>query len=176
MIAVTLGLLFVIISVYTLLVWLIRTRLYDSQSCSRPRPILLHKGSPPTPLKHIVEARLEENASHDLSLVIPAYNEAFRLPPMLAEALHYLNDRASSSEELIEVIIVDDGSTDLTVQVVIDMANNYKGRLDVKLLIIPKNTGKGNAIIQVAKSITSPSPHLSLFREFDALWAKKFSS
>jgi dolichyl-phosphate beta-glucosyltransferase len=46
-----------------------------------------------------------------LSVVIPAYNEAERLPPTLERVLGYLRGRAVSHE----VVVVDDGSRDQTV-------------------------------------------------------------
>lgn len=44
-----------------------------------------------------------------LSLVLPAYNEARRLPPYLESVLPYLAERYGDA---CEVIVVDDGSTD----------------------------------------------------------------
>jgi glycosyltransferase involved in cell wall biosynthesis len=49
-----------------------------------------------------------------LSVVIPAYNEAHRLPESLRQLHAWLNDQPYSSE----VIVVDDGSTDGTANVV----------------------------------------------------------
>jgi dolichyl-phosphate beta-glucosyltransferase len=49
-----------------------------------------------------------------LSVVIPAFNEARRLPDTLAEVLSYLTRQAYRSE----VLVVDDGSTDETARLV----------------------------------------------------------
>lgn len=49
-----------------------------------------------------------------LSIIIPAYNEAHRLPESLRQLRLWLNDQPYSSE----VIVVDDGSTDETAKVV----------------------------------------------------------
>src|SRR5262245_2136334 len=49
-----------------------------------------------------------------LSLVIPAYNEALRLPATLRRVHEYLDETG----EEYEVIVVDDGSTDDTVAAV----------------------------------------------------------
>jgi dolichyl-phosphate beta-glucosyltransferase len=49
-----------------------------------------------------------------LSLIIPAYNEELRLPQTLGHAIEYLRSQPYSSE----IIVVDDGSTDGTEQVV----------------------------------------------------------
>jgi dolichyl-phosphate beta-glucosyltransferase len=45
-----------------------------------------------------------------LSVVVPAYNEALRLPGTLEQLREYLE----ASDERYEVIVVDDGSTDGT--------------------------------------------------------------
>jgi len=73
----------------------------------------------------------------ELSVVIPAYNEAERLGPSLDRALEYLERRGGS----FEVLVVDDGSSDATGQV----AASYAAR-NVRLLAHPLNRGKGAAL------------------------------
>jgi len=73
----------------------------------------------------------------ELSVVIPAYNEAERLGPSLDRALDYLETRGAS----FEVLVVDDGSADATGEV----AAAYAGR-NVRLLTLPRNRGKGAAL------------------------------
>jgi len=73
----------------------------------------------------------------ELSVVIPAYNEAERLGPSLDRALEYLERRGGS----FEVLVVDDGSSDATGQV----AAAYAAR-NVRLLAHPRNRGKGAAL------------------------------
>ena len=53
---------------------------------------------------------------HELSIVIPAYNEAKRLP----QALRLLLPQVESRFEKIQIIVVDDGSTDSTARIVKD--------------------------------------------------------
>ncbi|MEN6403300.1 MAG: dolichyl-phosphate beta-glucosyltransferase [Armatimonadia bacterium] len=55
----------------------------------------------------------ETNDSIHLSLIIPAYNEALRLPPTLTRVLEYLSAQPFTTE----LIIVDDGSSDGTGEV-----------------------------------------------------------
>jgi dolichyl-phosphate beta-glucosyltransferase len=72
----------------------------------------------------------------ELSIVIPAYNEASRLPRSLPKILAYLKKQPFTWE----VIVVDDGSVDETSQV----ATSYG--TDVRLIRHPKNLGKGAAV------------------------------
>lgn len=75
-----------------------------------------------------------------LSLVIPAYNEAQRLPPFLQTIVDY--DRAHP-QDIYEVIVVDDGSTDATART----AENARAQLSkLKLLRQATNLGKGAAV------------------------------
>ena len=74
-----------------------------------------------------------------LSVVIPAYNEAGRLPRTLREVLDHL----ARAGRRAEVIVVDDGSTDETATRVLEAA---AADPRVRLLKLPKNQGKGYAV------------------------------
>jgi dolichyl-phosphate beta-glucosyltransferase len=80
-----------------------------------------------------------------LSLVIPAFNEEARLPALL-ETLATSADEAARSAgfELLEVVLVDDGSTDATRRM-LDDAGAADPRLK-PLLGSGENRGKGAAI------------------------------
>ncbi len=56
-----------------------------------------------------------------LSVIIPAYNEAVRLPQTLSTVLSYLKAQPYS----VEVLVVDDGSTDSTVTLAKEAAQCY---------------------------------------------------
>jgi glycosyltransferase involved in cell wall biosynthesis len=70
-----------------------------------------------------------------LSIVVPAYNEERRIEATLRKIRAY----AEAKERRVEVIVVDDGSTDATVQVV--------GKFpEVRILRLSANRGKGYAV------------------------------
>ena len=74
-----------------------------------------------------------------LSIVMPAYNEARRLPGTLPRVVEY----ASRLDEPAEIILVDDGSSDGTAEVTASIA--AKSSL-VTLLRSDRNRGKGAAV------------------------------
>lgn len=73
----------------------------------------------------------------DLSVVIPAFNEASRLGDSLEQLLPYLEKRRTP----FEVLVVDDGSADTTA----DVARQYAHR-GVWVLELSRNRGKGAAL------------------------------
>ncbi|HRZ16769.1 MAG TPA: glycosyltransferase, partial [Candidatus Hydrogenedentes bacterium] len=75
-----------------------------------------------------------------LSLVIPAYNEAARIGPTLEQARDYLRRQDGGAE----IIVVDDGSTDGTADVVRGFASADGPA--VRLHVFPENRGKGAAV------------------------------
>jgi len=73
------------------------------------------------------------------SIVIPAYNEAERLPRYLREVVGYFDGR----DEPYEVLVVDDGSVDDTSGAVHKLQQVHPG---VALVRFPSNRGKGRAV------------------------------
>jgi dolichyl-phosphate beta-glucosyltransferase len=74
------------------------------------------------------------------SLIIPAFNEAQRLPRFLPSVRAHLSQHYGGS---YEVIVVDDGSKDGTSGVVNDLADHWP---QSKLLTHAQNRGKGSAV------------------------------
>lgn len=75
-----------------------------------------------------------------LSIVIPAYNEASRLPATLSRVQRYL---AARQDPFQEVLVVDDGSRDETARIVEDFARTHPA---FRLVANPGNRGKGYAV------------------------------
>ena len=80
-----------------------------------------------------------------LSLIIPAYNEADRIGPSLEKAFRYFEGVDYDGE----IIVVDDGSTDRTVQAVkeaFDRKPIELNRFMTRILVLDGNKGKGAAV------------------------------
>jgi dolichyl-phosphate beta-glucosyltransferase len=78
----------------------------------------------------------------ELSIIIPAYNEEQRLPRALSRICEYLANQSMEMER-IEIIVVDDGSTDRTARIVQD----WKGEISsLRLLSNGVNRGKGYSV------------------------------
>jgi len=76
-----------------------------------------------------------------LSVIIPAYNEAKRITPTLVD----INRHLSKAEYSSEVIVVDDGSKDSTVEVVKKFSNLMK---NLRVIDNKENHGKGWVVRQ----------------------------
>jgi len=75
-----------------------------------------------------------------LSVVLPAYNEAERLPPFLASVRRYLD---AAQPGRYEVIVVDDGSDDRLPEVLASLAEEWPS---LGVMRHPENRGKGAAV------------------------------
>lgn len=92
-----------------------------------------------------------------VSVVLPAYNESHRLPATLEGIRPYLDSRFGH----YEVLVVDDGSTDTTAEIVRNAAASWP---NIKLLMQPRNMGKGAA---VRRGCLEASCELVLFMDAD---------
>ncbi len=109
----------------------------------------------------IIKLRLRRS----ISIIIPAFNEAKRLPSTLARMRHYLD---ASQWEFAEIVVVDDGSRDGTAAVA--------EAAGVRVLRNPGNRGKGYSVrhgMLDAKgewSLFSDADLSTPIEELDRLW------
>jgi len=94
----------------------------------------------------------------DLSVVIPAYNEAQRLPPYLALVRRYLE---SEYPDRYEVVVVDDGSEDGLANVLAQAGADWPR---LRGIAHPHNQGKGAA---VRTGVLAARGRLVLFADAD---------
>jgi len=73
------------------------------------------------------------------SIVIPAYNESARIPKTLESVLSYIHAQGWDAE----IVVVNDGSSDATAEVVRAFARNAP---EVRLIENPGNHGKGYSV------------------------------
>lgn len=68
---------------------------------------------------------------------------------MLEETVGHLQSRQKKDSKFTyEIIIVDDGSRDNTVDIALEFAKSHKD-VDLRVLALEKNRGKGGAVTQV---------------------------
>ncbi|XP_003745742.1 dolichyl-phosphate beta-glucosyltransferase [Galendromus occidentalis] len=90
--------------------------------------------------------KISDAPEKTLSVIIPAYNEAERLPPMLEECTQYLEKRCKEDTSFTyEIIVVDDGSKDRTSETAQKWAALY-GQDKFRVLTLVRNRGKGGAV------------------------------
>ena len=76
-----------------------------------------------------------------LSIIIPAYNEAERLPKTLVD----MDRRLEHASYSYEIVVVSDGSKDNTVEVVKNMMKMVR---NLKVIDLKDNSGKGGTVRQ----------------------------
>mgnify|MGYP002381817182 CR=1 FL=1 len=97
----------------------------------------------------------------DLSIVIPAHNEAARILPHLSSIQDYL----STQKRSYEIIVVDDGSHDDTIKVVRDFTKQEPA---LRVIPLPTCVGKGGAVRQ---GMLAARGRLQLFTDADGATA-----
>ena len=94
---------------------------------------------------------LDSTQSCDLSVIIPAFKEATRVPQSLKgtllAAVDHLQEYARQNRGFSwEIIVVDDGSPDGTADSVINWTNHLPCAEHIRVVSLPCNMGKGAAV------------------------------
>ncbi|KAH7319924.1 family 2 glycosyltransferase [Stachybotrys elegans] len=129
-----------------------------------------------------------------LSVILPAYNEADRIIPTLEEAVPYLDQhfgrsptaaapgksasatkrhtRSSAAKALAgyEILVVNDGSKDRTVDVVLEYAREHDLHHIIRIITLEKNRGKGGGVTHGLRHVRG---EYALFADADG--ASRFS-
>lgn len=111
----------------------------------------------PRPL--FIENESDQIMSPNLSMIVPAYNEAARLATTLRTIIDYLND----TEPDAELIVVDDGSRDETTAVAVKAVANC-GAISARVIRYEANRGKGYA---VRTGLLAANASVALFSDAD---------
>ena len=96
----------------------------------------------------------------DLTIVIPCFNEALRLPRTLTETRLYFEQ----SDKRVEVLVVSDGSTDNTRQIAEELFATLPSHMIGKVIEYFPNRGKGFAI---ARGMEAAQGERILFMDAD---------
>jgi hypothetical protein len=91
---------------------------------------------------------LDSCGSRSLSVIIPAYKEATRVPQslrgtLLAAVDHLQEHQRQNRDFSWEIIVVDDGSPDDTANAVIQWTNHLLCAVRIRFISMPCNMGKG---------------------------------
>jgi cellulose synthase/poly-beta-1,6-N-acetylglucosamine synthase-like glycosyltransferase len=107
------------------------------------------------------QLKLDRNFSPPLSILVPAYNEE----KVIQKKLENLAE-VSYPKEKLEIIVIDDCSTDRTLDKIKDFAKKYP-ELNIKVLKMPQRVGKANALNEGLKL---SSNEIIVMTDADSLW------
>lgn len=88
---------------------------------------------------------------NSLSIVIPIFNEGKRLSQTFSEIISFIEKKIFSQ---LEIIFVDDGSTDISKNLIFEFIKTTKNKyplIHLNIISYPRNQGKGYAVAQGMK-------------------------
>jgi dolichyl-phosphate beta-glucosyltransferase len=106
------------------------------------------------------------NHSFDISLIIPAYNEAGLIGVTLQTLMDYLNTKKIH----YQIIVVDDGSTDDTAKLAFKFVNDTGDKGQLIILKNDRNRGKGYSL---KKGFLAANGSIRLFIDADLPYEKE---
>jgi len=122
---------------------------------------------------------LGDAPSVQLSIIVPAYDEASRLKPMIDSTLEHM--RSLKPHRSFEIIIVDDGSKDDTSDLALKLSiSNAKAKSgdEIRVVRLKTNRGKGGAVKHGAmhargeRILFVDADGATRFSDLEALWGK----
>lgn len=115
------------------------------QLAKQPTPVWLHKPNASAEISHRKDTKLEV----DFSFVIPSYNEDTRILTTLESTTAFLEELTSATSLTYEIVIVDDGSKDKTLEVVQNFVQFIEnGSQNFRVYQLHSNCGKGVAVTE----------------------------
>lgn len=89
----------------------------------------------------------------DFALIVPAFNEAARIKNTTEHLVLFFNTNPYWSNKTVTLVLVNDGSTDTTEEIICASTAPTNGRLNIITVSYSNNLGKGGAIQAGIKSL-----------------------
>ena len=138
----------IIIGFASLVAGCVRNAVILERQSRTPASVLSYTLDDPNPAAVSQPTFRQQDISVDFSLVIPCYNEAKRITRTLETTKQYFDSlRDGQGHPLTyEVVVIDDGSQDDTIETVQHFAKYFESEKIFRLFKLERNCGKGVAV------------------------------